>query len=48
MCMLARMQYGDTPLHNAARLGEAGSVQALLAAGADKDSLNKVRQRCEL
>jgi ankyrin repeat protein len=42
--VMARDQYGSTPLHEAAGHGSAEGIKALLDAGADpqvKDSLNK-------
>ena len=42
--VMARDQYGSTPLHEAAGNGSAKGIQALLDAGADpkmKDGLNK-------
>ena len=38
-------QKGDTPLHSAARYGNAASVAKLLTAEAAKDAKNKVRDK---
>ena len=36
------MQYGDTPLHTAARYGHAGVTRILLSARANVAEVNKV------
>ena len=36
------MQYGDTPLHKAAKMGEVEAIKALIEQGADIRSTNKV------
>ena len=39
--VMARNEYGRTPLHLAAQFGTSANIQALLAAGADAKTKNK-------
>lgn len=43
--MRSRVQEGDTPLQCAARNGHTEAVKALLAAGANKEAMNRVCSR---
>ena len=40
--------YGDTPLHTAARYGHAGVIRILVSAKCNTSEQNKVRQKAKL
>jgi ankyrin repeat protein len=43
-CLSFEFQYGDTPLHTAARYGHAGVARILISASTNPNLQNKVRE----